>query len=105
MSAGRSPNHSEHHKSEGVDDIDAGVENATLLLVGLARRTVADPTAPFVHSVLSELLALKKADRGAFEKLRADLKAAGCRVPALDEAISGLEGDRVSPPDPSTASR
>ena len=39
------------------------------------------------------LAALKKDDRAAFEALRAQLKSAGCRVTALDEAIAEESGD------------
>jgi hypothetical protein len=44
--------------------------------------------------VLQRLEALKKDDRAAFEALRAQLKNAGCRVTALDEAIAEESGDR-----------
>ena len=43
--------------------------------------------------VLERLAALKKDDRAAFEALRAQLKKAGCRVTALDEAIAEESGD------------
>ena len=36
---------------------------------------------------------MKKDDRAAFEALRAQLKSAGCRVTALDEAIAEESGD------------
>ncbi len=52
-----------------------------------------DPAAPFVPDVLERLSALRKADRAAFEALRAQLKKAGCRVTALDEAIMEENGD------------
>jgi hypothetical protein len=42
--------------------------------------------------VLERLAALKKDDRGAFESPRAQLKEAGCRVTALDEAIAEENG-------------
>lgn len=83
----------------GPDDIIETVEGAEEvvgLLTGLVRRTAANPLAPFELGVLSELLALKNSDRGAFESLRAQLKAAGCRVTALDEALAGLGGGRSS---------
>lgn len=36
---------------------------------------------------------MKKDERAAFEALRAQLKSAGCRVTALDEAIAEESGD------------
>jgi hypothetical protein len=57
-------------------------------LDGLVEKTNVDPGAPFAPDVLERLAALKKDDRGAFESLRAQLKDAGCRVTALDEAIA-----------------
>jgi hypothetical protein len=42
--------------------------------------------------VLERLATLKKDDRGAFESLRTQLKEAGCRVTALDEAIAEENG-------------
>ena len=43
--------------------------------------------------MLEALAALKKDDRAAFEALRSQLKKAGCRVTALDEAIAEESGD------------
>ena len=62
-------------------------------LDGLVERTATDPGAPFEPDVLERLAALQKSDRAAFETLRAQLKAAGCRVTALDEALAGENGD------------
>ena len=62
-------------------------------LEGLAERTAIDPGAPFVPDTLVRLVALKKEDRAAFEALRAQLKGAGARVTALDEAIAEESGD------------
>jgi hypothetical protein len=62
-------------------------------LEGLAERTATDPGAPFVPDTLVRLVALKKEDRAAFEALRAQLKGAGVRVTALDEAIAEESGD------------
>jgi hypothetical protein len=62
-------------------------------LEGLAERTATDPGAPFVADILVRLVALKKEDRAAFEALRAQLKGAGARVTALDEAIAEEGGD------------
>jgi hypothetical protein len=57
-------------------------------LEGLVERTATDPGAPFVPETLVRLVALTKDDRAAFQTLRAQLKRAGCRVTALDEAIA-----------------
>src|SRR5262249_42100181 len=57
-------------------------------LDGLIERTTADPGAVFAPEVLERLVKLKRDDRAAFEALRAQLKKAGCRMMALDEAIA-----------------
>ncbi len=62
-------------------------------LEGLVERTATDPGASFTPDTLARLAALKKDDRAAFEALRAQLKAAGARVTALDEAIAEESGD------------
>jgi hypothetical protein len=62
-------------------------------LEGLVERTATDPGAPFAPDTLARLAALKKDDRAAFEALRAQLKGAGARVTALDEAIAEENGD------------
>ena len=62
-------------------------------LDGLVEKTASDPGAAFTPEVLERLAALKKDDRAAFEALRAQLKGAGCRVTALDEAIAEESGD------------
>ena len=61
-------------------------------LDGLVERAAIDPGAPFAPDVLERLATLKKDDRGAFESLRAQLKEAGCRVTALDQAIAEENG-------------
>ena len=63
-------------------------------LEGLVERTATDPGAPFAPDALERLAALKKDERAAFEALRAQLKSAGCRVTALDEAIAERERRR-----------
>src|SRR5258705_7228474 len=63
-------------------------------LEGIVEKTATDPGAPFAADTLERLAALKKDDRAAFEALRAQLKSAGCRVTALDEALAGENGDR-----------
>ena len=62
-------------------------------LDSLVERTGSDPGAAFALEVLERLSAMKKDDRAAFEALRAQLKSAGCRVTALDEAIAEKSGD------------
>lgn len=62
-------------------------------LDGLVERVADDPGAPFTPDVLARLSAIKKVDRAGFEALRAQLKKAGCRVTALDEAIMEESGD------------
>ena len=78
-----------------------GAEEVHDPLEGLVERTKTDPGAPFRSEVLERLVALKKDDRAAFEKLRSELRAAGCRVTALDEALveaSGEASDGRGPP-------
>ena len=75
-----------------ADAIDAA-EDIRDPLEGLVEKTAADPGAPFTPEVLERLAALKKDDRAAFEALRSQLKKAGCRVTALDEAIAEESGD------------
>ena len=74
-----------------ADAIDAA-EELRDPLDGLVERATMDPGAPFAPDVLERLATLKKDDRGAFESLRAQLKEAGCRVTALDEAIAEENG-------------
>jgi hypothetical protein len=62
-------------------------------LEGLVERTASDAGAAFAPEVLGRLAALKREDRAAFEALRAQLKKAGCRVTALDEAIAEESGE------------
>ncbi|MGD9880363.1 MAG: hypothetical protein AB7U95_09510, partial [Reyranella sp.] len=62
-------------------------------LDGLVEKCAADPGAAFTPEVLERLATLKKEDRAAFELLRSQLKKAGCRVAALDEAIAEKSGD------------
>jgi hypothetical protein len=62
-------------------------------LDGLVEKTAANPGSAFTSEVLERLAAMKKDDRAAFEALRVQLKSAGCRVTALDEAIAEKKGD------------
>lgn len=59
-------------------------------LSGLAERTAINPGEPFVREVLDRLDALKTTNRASFETLRGRLKAAGCRVAELDDALAAL---------------
>jgi hypothetical protein len=77
--------------------IAAAIEAAADILDpldGLLEKTAIDPGAPFAPDALEQLAALKKEDRAAFEALRAQLRKAGCRTTALDEAIAEENGDR-----------
>ena len=51
------------------------------------------PVRSSARKCWKRLAALKKDDRAAFEALRSQLKKAGCRVTALDEAIAEENGD------------
>lgn len=62
-------------------------------LAGLITQTATDPGAPFKPDALEALAALKRENRAAFELLRSQLKKAGCRVTALDDAIAEENGD------------
>ena len=62
-------------------------------LDGLIERTAADAGAAFAPEVLERLVAIRQDDRAAFEALRAQLKKAGCRVTALDEAMAEESGE------------
>jgi hypothetical protein len=70
-----------------------GAEEMPDPLAGLAERTAADPGAPFMPEALEALAALKSDNRATFEALRSQLKQAGCRVTALDDAIAEENGD------------
>ena len=61
-------------------------------LDGLADKSKLDKAAPFRPEVLERLAELRQDDRGAFEALRAALKASGfIRLTALDDAIDGVD--------------
>jgi hypothetical protein len=61
-------------------------------LEGLVEKTSTDPGVPFASEVVARLAEIKKRDRPAFEVLRTQLKGAGCRITALDEAIAEETG-------------
>ena len=82
--------------NDGENLIAAAIGEADEILDpldGLVERLASDPGAAFTLEVLERLAALKKEDRAAFELLRAQLKKAGCRVTALDEALAEASGD------------
>jgi hypothetical protein len=76
-----------------ADAID-GAEEVSDPLSGLAEKAADDPGAPFMPEALEALSALKRDNRAAFEALRSQLKKAGCRVTALDDAIAEENGDQ-----------
>jgi hypothetical protein len=81
--------------SETEKPVAAAINSAEDLgdpLDGLIRRTATDPGVPFMPEVVERLAELKKTDRAAFETLRAQLKRVGCRVAALDEAVTAENG-------------
>lgn len=71
----------------------ASAEEVPDPLDDLVEKSAVHPGAAFTPEVLERLSALKKEDRAAFELLRSKLKKSGCRVAALDEAISQESGD------------
>ena len=75
--------------AEAID----GAEEIRDPLEDLVEKTKLDSSAPFMPEVLERLAALKQDDRAAFEKLRAQLKKAGCRMTALDKALAEESGD------------
>ena len=76
-----------------IADAIADAEEVPDPLAGLVERTTTDPGAPFMAETLETLAALKSDNRAAFEALRSQLKKAGCRVTALDDAITEESGD------------
>jgi len=75
--------------AEAID----GAEEIRDPLEDLVEKTKLDSSAPFMPEALERLAALKQDDCAAFEKLRAQLKKAGCRVTALDKALAEASGD------------
>ncbi len=78
------------------DLICAAIDDAEELrdpLDCLVACTEADPGAPFVPEALEALVSLRREDRARFEGLRAQLRSAGCRVTALDEALAEAAGE------------
>jgi len=84
------------YRIDAEDAVAAAIDAAEEVhdpLDGLIERTGTDPGAPFEPDVLERLAALQKSDRALFEGLRAQLKAAGCRVTVLDQALAEENGD------------
>src|SRR5208282_2491959 len=71
----------------------AAAEEVRDPLEKLCERAAADPGAAFAPEVVERLVVLKRDDQAAFERLRAQLKKAGCRVTALDDSIAHEGGD------------
>ena len=71
-------------------------------LANIIEKTMADPGAAFAPETLTAIAELKKADRAAFETLRAGLKRTGCRVTALDEALAEESGSGAANARPQT---
>ena len=82
--------------NEAENLISVAIEEAEEIrdpLEEIVEKTVTDPGAPFAPDAMERIVALKNADRAAFEALRGQLKGAGCRMTALDEAIAEESGD------------
>lgn len=78
--------------ADNISDAIDGAEEVRDPLADLVQRTRVNPGTPFEPEVLKALLDLAQRDRAAFETLRSELKAAGCRVAALDDAMAGVGG-------------
>jgi hypothetical protein len=78
--------------TEKIKETIDGAEEIRDPLDGLIEKTKTDPGAPFTPEALEALAVLKKNNRAAFEKLRSELRAAGCRVTELDEALAEGQG-------------
>jgi hypothetical protein len=84
------------HTNEPENLIAAAIDAAEDIrdpLEDIVKRTATDPGAPFAPDAIVRLAALERNDRAAFEVLRAQLKDAGCRMTALDEAIAEEIGE------------
>jgi hypothetical protein len=82
-SLGDERNPSDRESSAAADGDGSGDAVNDDVLAGLVEKTMTDPAAPFTPECLTELAELKKRDRHAFEKLRLQLRHAGCRVCCL----------------------
>ena len=61
----------------------------------LVAATTSDPGAPFAPDALGRLKKLRLTDCPEFERVRAQLKIAGCRMTALDRALDGGDQSHV----------
>ena len=80
---------------DGTDLIRAALDDAEEVrdpLEILVEATKTDPGAPFTPEALVLLVKLKAEDAATFEAVRVQLKAAGCRMGALDEALAQQAG-------------
>lgn len=78
------------------DDLGNVIDAAELFQDPLQRIVTAakdEPSAPFASEALKMLAELRRTDRARFEATRAELKRAGVRVTALDEALDEEAGD------------
>ena len=62
-------------------------------LDGLIEKAATDRGAALQPEIVKSLVALKNTDPAGFETLRAQLKAGGCRVTVLDDAMATESGD------------
>jgi hypothetical protein len=85
-----------------INEVIGAAEDILDPLDGLIEKCSADPGAAFKPEVLERLATLRKDNRPAFESLRSKLKAVGCRVTVLDDAI-GEEGGEVGGRGPTQA--
>jgi phage/plasmid primase-like uncharacterized protein len=67
-------------------------------LDGLVKETATNPGAAFTPEALELLLQLKQNNRAEFETVRSKLKQAGCRVSALETALSPASGENERSP-------
>lgn len=71
-----------------VSDADTGSDEPESWMKDLVTRSQTDPGAPFSPEIITKLSTLKQKNRPAFERLIAQLKECGIRVPALEKEIS-----------------
>jgi hypothetical protein len=85
----------EENPEDLISQAIAGAEEVVDPLANLLEKAIADPSAPFDPEVLRHLASLKVVNLKEFESLRVKLKAKGCRVTAIDDAITNQH--RYSP--------
>jgi len=89
MSCASSDNTPQAHVASLIGNAETWVDP----LDDLVRQTGLDAGAPFTPEALDQLAQLQQRDVATFEKTRARLKDAGCRVGALDRALAAVTGD------------